>query len=327
MRFPVHPTRGRGAGDVCRGVNTFSGKGGQTLSSLRCGTSPQCLTYLPHLEISVRLKGRDIVRLPLLILHILGGTLALIAGTIAMTVRKGDRWHRLSGNIFTIAMLTLAASGFWLAIFKWQISNVISAVLTFYLVGSSWLAGRRREGTGLLDWTGLCLCLGSAAGVLTLGIRAVHSGTGTDNGAPAVMSFLFGGILLTAGFGDIRVLANRGISGRPRIVRHLWRMCVALFIATGSFFLGQPQVFPAALRGSIFLIVPAVLPLPLLIFWLIRVRLRNVYRLQPRPIPARFLKRSTSRSVEQGHAEKALVNQGMTGPPLSAAPADSAAYK
>jgi hypothetical protein len=95
------------------------------------------------------------------------------------------------------------------------------------------------------------------------------------------MSFLFGGILLLAAAGDVRVLARGGISGRPRIVRHLWRMCVGLFIATGSFFLGQPQVFPAALRGSIYLIVPAVLPLPLLIYWLIRVRFRDAYRIRP----------------------------------------------
>ena len=221
------------------------------------------------------------MRLPLLILHIFGGTLGLLAGTVAMIARKGNRLHRLSGNAFTLGMLTLAASGFWLAILKSQISNVIAAVLTFYLIGSAWLAGRRRDGTGLLDWTGLFLCLLSAVGVLTLGIRAVHSATGTDNGAPAGMSFVFGAILSMAAAGDVRVLTHGGISGRPRIVRHLWRMCVGLFIATGSFFLGQPQVFPVALRGSMYLIVPALLPLPLLLYWLIRVRFRNAYKLRP----------------------------------------------
>ncbi len=222
------------------------------------------------------------MRLPLLILHILGGTLSILAGTVAMTARKGARLHRLSGNVFTLAMLTLATSGFFLALLKSQTSNIIAAILTFYLISSAWLAGRRREGTGPLDCAGLCLCLASAAAVFTLGFRAIHSPTGTDNGAPAAMSFIFGTILLLAAAGDIRVLAHGGTSGRPRIVRHLWRMCVGLFIATGSFFLGQPQVFPVALRGSIYLIVPAVLPLPLLIFWLIRVRFKGAYILQAR---------------------------------------------
>jgi uncharacterized membrane protein len=51
------------------------------------------------------------MRLPLLILHILGGTIGLLSGTFAIAVRKGSRLHRASGNVFTIAMLTLASSG------------------------------------------------------------------------------------------------------------------------------------------------------------------------------------------------------------------------
>ena len=99
------------------------------------------------------------------------------------------------------------------------------------------------------------------------------------------MSFFFGAVLLLATAGDIRMLARGGISGRQRITRHLWRMCYGLFIATGSFFLGQQQVFPAFLRGSIFLTVLAVLPFPLMIYWLIRIRFRNAYTVQPTPTP------------------------------------------
>jgi hypothetical protein len=81
------------------------------------------------------------------------------------------------------------------------------------------------------------------------------------------------------------MLTRGGIAGRPRIMRHLWRMCFGLFIATGSFFLGQQQVFPAFLRGSIFLTVLAVLPLPLMIYWLFRVRFSKTYKVQPPPTP------------------------------------------
>jgi hypothetical protein len=101
------------------------------------------------------------------------------------------------------------------------------------------------------------------------------------------MSFFFGAVLLLAAAGDIRMLARGGISGRPRITRHLWRMCYGLFIATGSFFLGQQQVFPAFLRGSIFLTLLALLPLPLLIYWFLRVRFGKAYKnqLSPNPVP------------------------------------------
>ena len=61
------------------------------------------------------------------------------------------------------------------------------------------------------------------------------------------------------------MLMRSGVLGPKRIRRHLWRMCFGLFIATGSFFLGQQQVFPAVLRGSPLLIVLAILPLVFLI--------------------------------------------------------------
>jgi hypothetical protein len=225
------------------------------------------------------------MRLPLLILHILGGSIGLLSGTVAMAVRKGGRLHRASGNIFTIAMLTLASSGLCLAILKSQRGNIIGSIVTFYLITTAWLAGRRRA-TGLLDWAALLVGIGGAAAVITLGVQTLQNPAG-DKSAPAGMSFFFGLVLLLACTGDIRMLARGGIFGRPRITRHLWRMCFGLFIATGSFFLGQQQVFPAFLRGSVLLTVLALLPFPCMMYWFFRVRFSKTYQTQlPRtPIP------------------------------------------
>lgn len=56
-----------------------------------------------------------------------------------------------------------------------------------------------------------------------------------------------------------------------RLARHLWRMCLALFIAAGSFFVGQADEIPQALRGP-HLMVPPLAALALMAFWLVRVR-------------------------------------------------------
>lgn len=221
------------------------------------------------------------MRLPLLILHILGGTVSLLSGTVAMAVSKGSRLHHGSGNVFTIAMLTLASSGLCLAIMKSQRGNMIGSILTFYMITTAWLAGRRR-GIGRLDLAALLVGIGGAAAIITLGVWTLHH---PDKNAPAAMCFFMATVLSLAAAGDIRMIARGGISGRPRITRHLWRMCFALFIATGSFFLGQQQVFPAFLRGSIFLMVLALLPFPLLIYWLFRVRSSKSYKIQPPPTP------------------------------------------
>jgi uncharacterized membrane protein len=223
------------------------------------------------------LKGRGSMRLPLLILHILAGTVGLLSGTFAIAVRKGSRLHRASGNIFTVAMLTLASSALCLAIMKSQHGNIIGSIITFYMIATAWLAGRRR-GIGRLDLAALLVGTGGAVAVITLGVWTLRH---PDKNAPAAMCFFLAAVLLLAAAGDIRMLARGGISGRPRVTRHLWRMCFGLFFATGSFFLGQQQVFPAFLRGSIFLTVLALLPFPLMIYWLIRVRFSNAYKVQP----------------------------------------------
>lgn len=58
---------------------------------------------------------------------------------------------------------------------------------------------------------------------------------------------------------------------RTRLRRHIWRMCLALFVATGSFFLGQADEIPTALRGP-HLTILALAPLAALIFWMARTR-------------------------------------------------------
>jgi hypothetical protein len=52
----------------------------------------------------------------------------------------------------------------------------------------------------------------------------------------------------------------------------------ALLIASFSFFLGQPPVFPASVRGSAILFVPEIAVLGVLIFWLVRVRFTRRFK-------------------------------------------------
>ena len=150
------------------------------------------------------------------------------------------------------------------------------------MIVTAWLAGRGRN-IGRSDWAAFLVGLGGATAIIALGVQTLHH---PDKNAPAGMSFFLGAVLLLAAAGDIRMLAGGGIAGGRRITRHLWRMCFGLFIATGSFFLGQQQVFPAFLRGSIFLTVLALLPFPLMIYWLVRVRFIKAYRAGPPPMAA-----------------------------------------
>jgi hypothetical protein len=84
-----------------------------------------------------------------------------------------------------------------------------------------------------------------------------------------------------AAAGDLRLLLSGGIAGQARIGRHLWRMSLALFIAAGSFFVGQQKIMPEAMRGHPLLFAPMLVVLALMTFWLLHVRLARQWRAAP----------------------------------------------
>jgi hypothetical protein len=232
---------------------------------------------------------------PILLFHIVSGTLGMLSGFVAAFLRKGSRRHGLAGTVFTISMLGLGASGTYLAIMKHQPGNILGGMLTFYLVATAWISARRKqEETGLFDWSALLVVLAIAAAEVTFGVEAAMSPTGLKYDYPPWPYFIFGLVAVLATVGDIRMLVHGGISGTQRLARHLWRMCFALFIAAASIFLARQQLFPEILRKTGVLILLSFLPLLLMIFWLIRVRFAKAYKktlteFGPGPVAGRIM--------------------------------------
>jgi len=217
------------------------------------------------------------MRSVLLPLHIIGGTVGMLSGFVAVFLRKGSRQHAIAGKIFVISMLCLSATGAYLAVMKSQPGNILGGTLTFYLVATAWLTARRGEGqAGIFDWGALLVVLAVAGFELAYGFEAAASPTGLKYEYPPGPYFSFGSVALLAAVGDVRMLLRRGISGSQRIARHLWRMCFALFVAAASIFLARQHLFPAFMRKSGALVFLSVLPLLLLIFWMARIRFANV---------------------------------------------------
>ena len=218
------------------------------------------------------------MRLPLLVLHVSAGILAMLAGALAIAFRKGSRNHRRAGNVFVICMLSVSAVGAYLGFMKSEADNVLGGIFAFYLVVTAWATARRGENeTWKLDWGAPPVALAVAAINVIWGVEVARGHVAVKDQSPAGAYFFFGALALLSAAGDVRMLLRGGLSGRQRLTRHLWRMCFGWFIATISFFLGQQQVFPTRLQGSYVLVVLAFLPLLLLSFWLIRVRFTNTY--------------------------------------------------
>ncbi|HSK45262.1 MAG TPA: hypothetical protein VLA83_15395 [Candidatus Binatia bacterium] len=221
---------------------------------------------------------------PMLLLHICAGTLGVLSGFTAAFLRKGSPRHRAAGNVFVIAMLSLGATGAYLAFMKSQTGNFFGGVLTFYLVATGWRTARRREsGTNIFDWIGFVAALLIGVVMVANGFKAAHSPRESLAGVPVAMYFFMGSIPLIAAAGDLRMLLRGGISGTQRLARHLWRMCFGLFIASGSIFAARPHLFPALMRKSGVLYLLTVMPLILMVFWLVRIRWAGGYKRKPMP--------------------------------------------
>jgi hypothetical protein len=218
---------------------------------------------------------------PVLLFHICAGTLGFLSGVVAVFLRKGSRRHALAGTVFVISMLSLAASGVYMAIMKSQPGNILGGTLTFYLVATAWITAKRRNtdgATGLFDWGALLVVSALAAVELTFGLEAAINPTGSKYGYPPWPYFFLGSVALIAATGDVRMLVRSGISGTQRIARHLWRMCFAFFIAASSIFLARQHLFPALLRKTGVLFLLSFFPLILMIFWLVRVLFTNAFK-------------------------------------------------
>ena len=212
----------------------------------------------------------------ILAIHIAAGLAAILIGVFALAARKGDRIHTGAGTGFVIAMLILGVTASILEPYRTPPGSPISGVLVCYFVLTGWMTSRRRDGG-----SGWFEILASVAAIGT-GVLIFWGGTqGSTTPAGQGPVFILAALCLYAGLLDLSVVLRKTLSAGQRIRRHVWRICFAFFIATGSFFIGQQQVMPAVIRGSPILFVLGFAPFAVMVFWLIRLRFgKFVHRLQ-----------------------------------------------
>ena len=73
-----------------------------------------------------------------LAIHIIGGTLGLLAGTYIMFAKKGNKRHKLIGKIFAISMLGAGICSFVLATLHRNEFLFSVGIFTIYLASTGW---------------------------------------------------------------------------------------------------------------------------------------------------------------------------------------------
>jgi hypothetical protein len=215
----------------------------------------------------------------LLPIHVAAGGLAIVLGAVALLANKGGTIHRRSGLLFVCAMLVMGFSASLLGLRKGPTDpNVFAGFMVAYFVGTAWATVRppspwvQRVNVAIL-----IIPVGFALSLVVRGIEAFHSPRGVLNGVPFQMHFFLATVLLLAAAGDVRVIGSGMPRGGPRLARHLWRMCFALFIAAGSFFSIRARVarvLPEPFTTLPMRMLPILLVFTAMFYWLWRVRRR-----------------------------------------------------
>ena len=220
----------------------------------------------------------------LLPIHVAAGALALVLGAVALSVRKGGTAHRRSGLLFVYVMLVMGATASILGLRNSPTDgNVMAGIMIAYFVGTALTTVRPASAwTRRINAAALTIAVGLALGAIVGGLKAFNSPHLSPGGVPfrtiGVMSFVLAAVLMLAAAGDARIMRSGLPRGGPRLARHLWRMCFALFIAAGSFFSIRERVatiLPEPLTTGPMRALPILLLFGAMFYWLWRVRGRR----------------------------------------------------
>jgi uncharacterized membrane protein len=219
-------------------------------------------------------------------IHIAAGGLALVLGAVALSVKKGGTIHRRSGLLFVYAMLVMGTSAAILG-------NVGGGLMTAYFVVTALTTVRPvSPWIRVINMAALLVVVGLAFFDILGGVKAFNSPRGVLNGVPFAMFFFLAAIMIMAAIGDVRIMRVGLPRGGPRLARHLWRMCFALFIAAGSFFSIRERVakiLPEPFTTAPMRTLPILLIFGAMFYWMWRVRRRRpltvVVRHEPMPLP------------------------------------------
>ncbi|MEM0912863.1 MAG: DUF2306 domain-containing protein [Pseudomonadota bacterium] len=214
-----------------------------------------------------------------MVVHIAGGGFSLIAGATALIRRKGSEAHKQAGKLFVLSMVMMTLSGAWIA---WQESVMVSTLaglMSFYLLISGWFAIKTKANNIRRDAT-LLIVLGLSVLVFGLGtVEDALNGNVDHIGSfvvPVAIYATFTAFVALGVIGDAVLIVKPNMARNYILSRHIWRMCIPLYIAATSFFEGQADVFPEAMRHALLLSLPGYAVFLAMLYWLLLPSFRKV---------------------------------------------------
>lgn len=201
----------------------------------------------------------DIFRF-ILALHILGGSIGLISGTIVLILKKGDKYHKTIGSIFFWGMNLAGLCSFVLAVMHPNNFLFVVGIFTLYmnLTARSYLKFKRKDAA--INFRDAIPTIGMVVAAfffVVVGIKIISK----DSFGWVLLSFAF--ISLRFVVADYMFFKGKSKFANQWLLSHLQRM-IGTYIASITAFLVVNINFKPAF---VIWLAPTVLLVPLIIYW------------------------------------------------------------
>ena len=195
----------------------------------------------------------------LLPLHILAGTIALLATIFAICSEKGKKIHIISGRTYYWGMVGIFLTALPMSIINKEIFLFLIAFFSFYLA----FAGRRfaQNRTGIaskIDWIAVGLMIVTGIGMCVLALFYVIEGN-----SHYITLLLFGFISIVIGFTDYKTFKHQEAIGQKRIARHLTNMLAGTIAVVTAVLVVNVDMEPQWLLW----VLPTIIIVPVINWW------------------------------------------------------------
>ena len=156
----------------------------------------------------------------LLSIHILAGSISLVAAAFAVVSSKGKKAHILAGRTYFWGMAVIFLTAIPMSIASSNVFLFLIAIFSFYLAYAGMRFARNRTGTAnFFDWVAIGLMVLSGMVMLFLAIfYFMH------NNSQYITLIVFGFIAISLGYADFKSYRNKSAISKQRIARHLTNM-------------------------------------------------------------------------------------------------------
>ena len=195
----------------------------------------------------------------LLPIHILAGTIALLAAVFAICSEKGKKIHINAGRTYYWGMAGIFLTALPMSIITSNVFLFLIAFFSFYLAFAGRRFAQNRKGiASIVDWIAVGLMIAAGLGMWVLAV--FYS---IENNSQYITLSVFGFIAIALGYTDFKTYKQQEATGKKRIARHLTNMLAGTIAVVTAVLVVNVDMEPQWLPW----VLPTLLITPVIIYW------------------------------------------------------------